>query len=358
MIYRHIFRFILLLACMVVLLGLARVIPYFLNNRAEKSLCLYTWQEKIDEQLLQQFEQQTGIKIYVNYYESNEELLTKLSLAQEPDCDIMLPTAFMVEYLNKVGLLAKLDKNKLPFLKDLYPDFLNTIYDPNNDYSLPLYWDFLAIGYTHSYFPDGLPMNSWNLIFNESDVPCPKISMLEDARDAISIVLLYLGLPFVALQEKDRQAIINVFIEQRKWVGVYTDFLSGYYLTSKTYPLAVSQRENLVQEMVDNPDIGVILPDEGSLLFMDNIVMSSHCKHPEWAYEFINFLFSKEAVEHNCAEYCLLPTRQDVAEELDFEQVQISDILPGQARFKSLRNLPNILTPKQFTDIWIYCRAS
>lgn len=181
MIFRHFFRIACLLGCMALLLALARVVPYFLHTRVEKSLCLYTWQEKIDEQLLQRFEQQTGIKVYVNYYESNEELLTKLSLAQEPDCDIILPTAFMVEYLQKLQLIQKLDKTKLNFFNELYPEFRRTTYDEQCDYCLPLYWDFLVIGYTHSYFPDGLSKNSWDIIFNEEDVPCPQISMIDDA---------------------------------------------------------------------------------------------------------------------------------------------------------------------------------
>ena len=358
MIVRHIFRIFCLIASMALLLSLARVVPYFLNTRVHKSLCLYTWQEKIDEQLLQRFEQQTGIKVYVNYYESNEELLTKLSLAQEPDCDIMLPTAFMVEYLQKSNLIQKIDQSKLKFLDQLYPEFRQTTYDPDGEYCLPLYWDFLVIGYTHSYFPDGLPKNSWDIIFNEDDVPCPQISMIDDARDAICIAMMHLGLPMVALQEDQKKQLVDLFIEQKKWIGVYTDFLSGYYLTSKAYPLAVSQRENLVQEMMDNPDIAVTLPDEGSLLFVDTLVLSAHCKHPEWAYEFINFLFSKESVEHNCREYSLLPTRKDVAEQLDYQHIQIPEILPGNSRFTTLKNLPNIFTPKQFTDIWIHCRAS
>jgi len=358
MIVRHIFRMLCLAVTMALLLALARVVPYFLNTRVHKSLCLYTWQEKIDEQLLQRFEQQTGIKVYVNYYESNEELLTKLSLAQEPDCDIMLPTAFMVEYLKKSNLIQKLDPSKLKFLDQIYPEFRQTIYDPKGEYCLPLYWDFLVIGYTHSYFPDGLPKNSWDIIFNEKDVPCPQISMIDDARDAICIAMMYLGLPMIAAHENQKNQLINLFIEQKKWIGVYTDFLSGYYLTSKAYPLAVSQRENLVQEMMDNPDIAVALPDEGSLLFIDSLVLSAHCKHPEWAYEFINFLFSPENVEHNCREYSLLPTRKDVAQNLDYQYVQIPDILPGGSKFASLKNLPNIFTPKQFTDIWIHCRAS
>jgi len=165
MIARHIFRIICLFGCMALLLALARVVPYFLNTRVDKSLCLYTWQEKIDEQLLQRFEQQTGIKVYVNYYESNEELLTKLSLAQEPDCDIMLANSIYGGILQKLNLIQKIDRSKLKFIDQLYPEFRQTIYDPQGHYCLPLYWDYLfVIGYTHSYFPDGLPKNSWNII--------------------------------------------------------------------------------------------------------------------------------------------------------------------------------------------------
>lgn len=336
--------------CLTGFILLSYVSRYFVP---ERSLSIYMWSDKIDESILQKFEKETGIKIYVNYYESNEELITKFEIAKDLNCDIILPSEYIIEPLAQQGFLKKIDKSRCNFVDRIYPEFMNLSFDQNNQYSLPIYWDVLGLGYTHSYFKDSLPSNSWGLIFNKDLVPCKQISMVDDSREAIFLTLKYLKWNRTQLNSQQLDIIENLFLEQKSWVGAYTDFQQGYFLTSKTYPLVVGQRERIVREMLTDDDLGFTIPEEGSLLILSNVVICASSQKDDLIYQFLNYIYNHDIMMFNCKKFCLLPTTKDILEELPQQYIGVEDFLPGQKNFEKLNIFPNILTQKQINDIWI-----
>lgn len=330
-------------------ISLSHLSHYF---RSERSLSICMWSDKIDESILQQFEQQTGIKIYTSYYESNEELLTKFEITKNLNCDIALPSDYIVKNLVNSGLLKKIDKSRCDFINRIYPEFLHLDFDSENEYSLPLYWDVFGIGYRKSYFPQGLPTTSWALIFDEQMVPCKQISMVDDSRESIFIAHKYLHLDQQSAQE-NLSEITKLFLTQKKWVGAYTDFQQGYFLNSQTYPLVVSFREHVARQSVTSDDIGFIVPDEGTILMIINIVISATSQKDDLIYEFLNFIYTYQVMMFNCKEHCLLPATQDVLEELPIKYIGMEDLYPRQDVFKRLESFSNILTEKQIHDLWV-----
>ena len=331
-------------------ISLSYVSQHFTQTR---SLSVFMWSDKIDESILQKFEQETGIKVYVKYYESNEELVTKFEIAKDLNCDIILPSEYIIAPLAKAGFLKKLDKSRCDFIDRIYPEFMGQYFDPNNEYSLPIYWDMLGLGYTKSYFNEGLPSNSWNLIFDKSLVPCKNISMVDDSREAIFLANLYLGLDCKKINSQELQQIEQLFIEQKAWVGAYTDFQQGYFLTSKTYPLVVCQREIIARAMLTNPDLAFIVPDEGSLFILSNVVICASSQKDDMIYQFLNYIYKQEVLMFNCKEFCILPAVKDVLEQLPQEYIGVENLLPGQELFERLQIFPNVLTQKQINDVWI-----
>jgi len=256
----------------------------------DQSLSIYMWSDRIDESILQQFEKETGIKIYVSYYDSNEELVSKFEIAKDLNCDLIMPSDYIIQPLVDGGFLKKIDKSRCDFIDRIYPQFMGLSFDSYNEYSLPIYWDVLGLGYTKSYFKDGLPSNSWAMIFDKNTVPCKQISMIDDSREAIFLVNKYFGWDTNKLTINQLQDIIDLFVTQKSWVGSYTDYQQGYFLTSQTYPLVVSQRERIVREMLVNEDVAFMVPDEGSLLFISNIVICATSKKDDLVYQFLNYI--------------------------------------------------------------------
>lgn len=335
------------------------MIPYITRTFVEdRSLCVYMWSDKIDESVLYQFEKDTGIKIYINYYDSNEELITKLEIAKNPDCDIILPSGYIIQPLVEAGLLKKIDKSRCDFIDRIYPEFMGLFFDKNNDYSLPMFWDAIGIGYTHSYFPHGLPSDSWSMVFDQEDVPCKKISMLDDAREAIFLTSKYLDWTAEKFSKEQLNTLKKLFINQKKWVGSYTDSQQGYYLTSQTYPLAVSQREYVARDKLENDDIGFMIPKEGTLLTVDNLVICSASQKDDLVYKLINYIYRHDILLFNSEEFCILPVVKDVLDAMASECIGIEGIKPGQELFSRLEMFPNVLTQKQINDLWIAFKAS
>jgi spermidine/putrescine transport system substrate-binding protein len=346
-------RLLFILFWVMILLGFILLSHVSQHVSQTRSLSVYMWADKIDESILQKFEQETGIKVYVNYYESNEELVTKFEIAKDLNCDVILPSEYIIETLAKAGFLKKLDKSRCDFIDRISLEFMGKYFDVNNDYSLPIYWDMLGFGYTKSYFPDGLPSNSWNLIFDANLVPCKQISMVDDSREAIFLANKYFDFDCKALDASKLEQIKKLFIEQKAWVGAYTDFQQGYFLTSKTYPLAVCQREIVVRQMLLHNDLAFTVPDEGSLLILSNVVICASSEKDDMIYQFLNYIYKHEVLMYNCKQFCILPVVKDVLELLPPEYIGVENLLPGEQYFDRLEIFPNILTQKQINDIWI-----
>lgn len=327
--------------------------PWFFHDT--KYLCIYTWADRVDESKLQEFERKTGIKVYVNHYESNEELLTKLEKMPFVDCDIILPSGYIVESLAQSGLIKKIDRSRCNFISRLYPEFINTTFKMRDEYALPLYWDVLGIGFNNKKIDSSL--TTLQTIFDNDSLVKYKIGMIDDARQSIVLTALYLGYSLDTLskeQLKDMRVILN---KQKEWVGAYSDSQQGYYLASQTFDMVVSEREHICRQMQNHDFISFALPEQGSLLTVDHVVISSFSTKDDLIYELINYLYSYDVCKYHCERFCLLPTRKDVRDSLDQKYVGVQGLIPGSDKFKKLKVFKNILTSKQINDFWIKLKA-
>ena len=102
-----------------------------------ETLNVFVWTEYVSEASIKAFEEESGIKVNVSTYSSNEDLLAKLKSESEGTYDVILPSDYAVEYLVKQGELEELDKTKLPNLENIDPAFLDEAYDPGNKYTVP-----------------------------------------------------------------------------------------------------------------------------------------------------------------------------------------------------------------------------
>ncbi len=334
------------------------MMPYFFKRAdfQEKSLRVYTWAHRIDESIVRDFESKTGIKVYLKYYESSEELLTKLEMMSPVDCDIMLPSGYIIEPMIKAGLLKKLDLSRCSFMHKIYPDFLNMYFDPNNQYSLPLYWDVFGIGFNKEIVGDR--NISLNMIFDKKSIVGHEIGMSEDAREAIFLAASYLGLPTNDFSPTNLDKISHLLRTQKKWVGSYTDSQQGYFLASDTFAVVVSDREIICREMLKHDFIKFALVPSGSMLRTDSIVISASTQKEDFAYQFLDYLFSHEVLQYHCEKFCILPTTQDVFTSLDKKYIGVDGLYLGSDEFKKLIVFKHGLTQKEINDFWIKFKAS
>src|SRR6202051_3715335 len=166
-----------------------------------KVLNLYIWSDYLAADTLSNFEKQTGIKVHVAYFDTNETLETKL-LAGSSGYDVVVPTASYFERQIKAGVYLTLDKSKLPNLKYMDPQLMAKValHDPDNAHGVIYTWGTNGIGYNEkmikALMPDA-PLDSWRLVFDPavaSKVAKCGISLLDSPAEMVRAVLSYLGL--------------------------------------------------------------------------------------------------------------------------------------------------------------------
>ena len=127
------------------IVGFILIIPRirFVEHNA---LSVFAWPGVFSEEQIKRFEQETGIKVYLSSYASNEELLVKLRATRGHGYDLVMPSDYAVKKLIDEGLLKKIDKQKLNFVQALNPVLMGHSFDPNNDYALPYVWELYLMG--------------------------------------------------------------------------------------------------------------------------------------------------------------------------------------------------------------------
>ena len=177
---------------------------------------VYNWGEYIDETLLDEFTQQTGIKVNYTTYSDNESLYSMLS-SGTADYDVIIPSDYMISRLISEGMLEKLDFDNIPNYSYIDDAYKGLEYDPDNEYSVAYTWGTVGIIYNTTmldYVPD-----SWSVLWDEN--LSGQILMFDNSRDALGIALKYLGYSQNTTDEAQIKEAVDLLIEQRPLVQSY-----------------------------------------------------------------------------------------------------------------------------------------
>ncbi len=315
-----------------------------------KSLNLFIWPMILDPRVLAEFEQETGIKVYLNYYESNEELYSKLKATKGQGYDLIVPTDYTVERLIQDGLLKKIDKTKLDFFGRIKPDLVGHYFDPANDYSLPYYVSVFGFGINKNYFNGGLEHATWGLVFDEQQVPA-RICMIDSAREAILLAAHYLYGTIDTLHDPDHlQEVGALLSKQKKWVEVYTSARVEELLASSSSPLAVGTSPDVWKAAREYSHIGFVVPEDGSFITIDSFVMPKTTTKDALIYQLLNFLYRPGVLAQNSRNYGFCPPVNDV---VGGEGI----FCPTPEQFKKFSFFRNVLTKQQMQDLWISVKS-
>lgn len=199
----------------------------------EKELNFYNWTEYIDEETIPAFEKKTGIKVTYDNYSSNDDMFAKIRQGGT-GYDLVVPTDNFVVKMAAGGLLEELDLDKIPNVKNLFPRFRETDYDPGNKYSIPWQWGTTGIGYNPELV--GEEVTDWDG-FQLASVE-GKSSYLDEARDAFGMALVALGKDPNSVEEDDLEAATEYLIDLKKRVKQIT---SDYQEPLKSNNVILSQ---------------------------------------------------------------------------------------------------------------------
>lgn len=257
----------------------------------EPKLNFYNWDTYIGETTLGDFKKTSGVDVNMSLFATNDELFAKLK-AGNPGFDVIVPSNEFVTRMSQAGLLEALDHAKIPNLKNVDPSFLNPDYDPGRKYSMPYTWLLLGIGYRKSKV-DGVP-DSWKWLF-DSDKYKNRIALLSESADLVRLSAKYLGHSVNDIPADMIPKIEQMLIKQKPFVKAFHDDNGQDLLLSKEVDLVLEYNGDIAQIMKDDPDIGFVVPKEGSLINSDTLCIPKGAPRPNNAHAFINYLLDAQA---------------------------------------------------------------
>ncbi len=266
---------------------------------AEGVVNIFNWEDYISQDALEKFTQETDISVNMMNFTTNEDMMVQLRISPS-SFDVVFPSDYCVERLVSENLLEEIDFSKVPDFQYIDPNLKTPSYDKDGKYSVPYMWGTVGILY-NSKLVDG-PITSWASLFD------PKyqnnVFMMDSIRDTMGITLKYLGYSMNTRDPFQINAAAETLIKQKK------DGIVKAYQVDETKDKMVAGEAALAlmwsgdaQYAIDlNPDLVYVLPQEGSNIWVDAMVIPKGAKNKDNAETFINFMCRPDIAQMNCNE--------------------------------------------------------
>jgi spermidine/putrescine transport system substrate-binding protein len=266
---------------------------------ASKELYVYNWSEYMPDSVLEEFTAETGIKVIMSTYDSNEALYAKIKMVDAKGYDLIVPSTDYVARMRKEGLLMPLDKSKLSNLGNLDPKLMNRPFDPDNAYSVPYMWGSTAIA-VNTNDPDAASVTSF------ADLWKPelkgKLLLPNDMRGVLAMGLKRLG---HSLNESDPAKVgqaCDLLMPLVASVRVFDSDSPKQAMLNNEVQAAVLWNGEAYIAAGENPDIRYVYPKEGYSLWVDNLCIPVNAANVENAHVFIDYLLRPEVAAFICQE--------------------------------------------------------
>jgi len=265
---------------------------------ASDVLHLYNWNNYIAPETVKRFEASCKCELKQTYYSDNEELLAKLA-AGAKGYDIVVPTGNALESLIKQKKLMQIDKSKIPNLKNVNAAYLNTAFDPNNQYSVPYAYTITMLGYNDEKMKElGITVDSWAVIFDPKILEKikGKVTVLDSAGELMAAALKYLGYSINETDEKKLREAADLIKKAKPYWAAFNASSYIKELTVGNIWVAHGYSNDIFQANLDAIAAGRkfrilhALPKEGAVLALDSMAILQSAPRPDLAYKFIDFM--------------------------------------------------------------------
>lgn len=279
-----------------------------------QTLRIYNWGEYVGEHIIQDFEKETGAKVMLENFDSNEQMYIKV--ANKEAYDILVPSDYMIERLISEGYLQKLDKSKLTCMDKLNKAVKGLPYDPKNEYSVPYFWGTVGIVYDKTKVSEeDLKKEGYNIFLDQKYKG--DIYLYDSERDSFMMALKALG---YSMNTSDQGEIDKAYQWLLKCVGtmkpeiVTDEIIDNMAQARKALGLIYSGDATYV--MAENPKMGYYLPDSGTNQWSDAMVIPKNAKNVDLAHAFINYASDYDGAYDNSSYVGYTSANKKVMEDL------------------------------------------
>ena len=250
----------------------------------ERELNVYNWSDYIAAGTIPDFEREFGVKVTYDTYESNEEMVAKLS-AGAAGYDIVVPSGYLVPVMLAQGLLAPLHKRHIPNLANVAPLFLDLGYDPGNAHSVPWQWGMTGLAYRSDRVA---PPGGWETYFDPR--LAGKLTMMDDGREVIGAMLEYRGHSLNSTDPAELAQAKADAIRAKAQLKAYVSAPVKSQLIAGDVWVAQLWNGDARQAAVEQPALRWTLPSQGSLIWTDFMAIPAGAPHKRAAHAFIDYI--------------------------------------------------------------------
>ena len=323
---RRILPVALVAAALVVVIGVVK----FGGEEKERpfegqTLYLYNWGEYTGENIIRDFEEETGATVVQENFDSNEQMYIKVA-NQEP-YDVLVPSDYMIERLIEEDLLQKLDKSKLTCMDKLADAVKGLPYDPKNEYSVPYFWGTVGIVYDKTKVEvRDLEAEGFGIFLDEKYKG--EVYLYDSERDSFMMALKELGYSMNTTNEKEIQDAYNWLVQcvETMDVEIVTDEIIDNMAQGRK-ALGIMYSGDATYVMEENENMGYYMPETGTNLWSDAMVIPKNAKNPELAHAFINYASDYEGAYDNSSYVGYTSANQEVMDDIygeggDYEGIE------------------------------------
>ena len=282
-----------------------------------QTLHIYNWGEYTGENILSDFEEETGAKVVMEIFDSNEQMYIKVANGEA--FDILVPSDYMIQRLIAEEYLQKLDYSRLNGLDNLADSVKNLPYDPENEYSVPYFWGTVGIVYdTTKVDIEDLEREGFNIFLDEKYRG--DIYLYDSERDSFMMALKALG---YSMNTEDMDEIEEAY----EWLVQCVQTMDAEIVTDEIIDNMAQGRKALgliysgdaAYVMSENENMGYYLPETGTNLWSDAMVIPANAENPELAHAFINFACEYDGAYDNSSYVGYTSANEEVMEVLSGE---------------------------------------
>lgn len=316
---------------------------------------IFNWGEYIDEEVIEQFEEETGIEVVYDTFETNEAMYPIIE-AGGVSYDAICPSDYMIEKLIANDLLAEINFDNIPNMKYISEEIMegSRAFDPENKYSVPYTFGTLGILYNTALIDDEI--DSWEDLWNEEYKG--NILMYNSPRDLFVAPLEILGYSINTSDEAQLSEAKELLLKQKPLIQRYVMDQIKDSMISGSASIAMCYSGEVLQLQSGNPDLRYVVPKEGSNYFIDSWVIPANAENKENAEAWINFLNRPEIALKNF-EYITYSTPNTGAQELlDEELLDNPALFPGEDILSQCEVFHSLGADGDalFNDLWLQLR--
>lgn len=314
-----------------------------------EEMVLYTWEGMFPEEVLEGFEEETGVKIVYSNFDTDETMLEKLSMAKGGDYDVIIADDYILETAIQEGLAEKLDKEKLSGFENINPLYQGQFYDPENAYTVPYGAGIPLIVYDPEMVD--IEIKGYNDLWNPELED--SIALTANYRVINGITNLALG---KSMNEEDVESIQKTgekLLELAPNVRLIQDDNTQNALLSGEASVAFLYTSQVMAALAENPDLEVVYPEEGLGFGIMGMFIASDAPNKEAAYKFVDYILQPE-VAAQCFDYIGFYCTNKAADDL----VNPDLVVPDSVKSGEIIQNVSQEAEEQYNKNWTEFRAA